>query len=307
LGKSVGAGSTFRFKEGGYPVRSRRKIKVAVVIAALALVAVLLAGCSMDRWAKVEPGEYVVLRSGAATESAAEQAIQKLQVDRDDHLMVLTLVDGSEIVTSFVPRDKREWPAGCPSNLNSTRMEVLEIAEDPLTLGSTTFNHPILVRDCPPDPVRIVLREDGAIVGAGNACPNLEPCIYFAPVSTASLSLTPLPHSPKGYELYSWQAGEARRFTLITGTNRLKRYEEIVSTENIVTEAGWVKLSVQGTENLKAVLNRLRVGEEVTWIGRGWLEAAGVTAGNIQLPGRDVIEEIESHCRRLSVRLQIAD
>lgn len=221
---------------GGRRLISRRKkTPVAMAVMALALAAILLAGCSMYRWAKVDPGEYVILRREVAAERAAEQAIQKLQVDRDSRLLVLTLVDGSEIVTSFVSRDRREWPSGCPSNLNSTRMEVLEIAEDPLAIGAATFRHPILVRDCPPDPIRLVLREDGAIGGAGNACPNLEPCIYFAPGSTASPSPMRLPHSPKGYELYSWQAGDEWRFTLITGTNRLKRYEEIVSTENLVT------------------------------------------------------------------------
>jgi hypothetical protein len=288
-------------------VSCRSEIRVAAVITALVLAGLILAGCSMSRWAQVDPGEYVVLRSGVTAESAAEQAIQKLQVDRGNRLMVLTLVDGSEIVTSFVPRDRREWPSGCPSNLNSTRMEVLEIAADPLTIGSTTVNHPILVRDCPPDPVRLVLREDGAIGGAGNACPNLEPCIYFAPGSTASLSSTPLPHAPKGYELYSWQAGDEWHFTLITGTNRLKRYEEIVSTESVVTETGWAKLSVVGSENLKAMLNRLPRGEEVTWIGDDWLEAVGAPAGSTQLPGWDVIEEIESHCRELGIELQVAD
>jgi hypothetical protein len=117
----------------------------------------------------------------------------------------------------------------------------------------------------------------------------------------------PLPHSPRGYELYSWQEGEEWRNTLITGTNRLKEYEEIVSTENVVTEADWVVLSVGGPENLKAVLNRLPKGEEVTWIGDGWLEAVGGLTGNIQLPGREVIKEIESHCRRLGIQLQVAD
>ncbi len=286
---------------------SRSTIKVSVAVTALALAAVLLAGCSMYRWAKVDPGGYVVLRGGVAADTAAVQRIQKLRIDRDQRMMVLTLVDGSEIASSFVPRDRRAWPSGCPSNLNATRMEVLEIAEDPLTIGATTFSHPILVRDCPPDPVRLVLREDGAIGGAGTAWANLEPCIYFAPGSTASPFPLPLPHSPKGYELYSWQAGGEWRFTLITGTNRLKGYEEIVSAENVVAETDWVKLSVGGTENLKAVLNRLPEGETVTWIGGRWLEAAGAPAGNIQLPGPEMIQEIERHCLDLGARLQVAD
>jgi hypothetical protein len=65
-------------------------------------------------------------------------------------------------------------------------MEVLEIAQDPLTVGATSFSRPIVVRDCPPDPARIVLREDGAIGGAGTACPYPEPCMVFAPAATGS-------------------------------------------------------------------------------------------------------------------------
>ena len=42
----------------------------------------------------------------------------------------------------------------------------------------------------------------------------------------------PLPESLKGYELYSWQAGGEWLFTLTTGTNRIKSFEEITSIEN---------------------------------------------------------------------------
>jgi hypothetical protein len=175
-------------------ISRRKKTTVAVAMMALALAAVLLAGCSMDRWAKVETGEYTVVHDGAAATMTVAPQIQRLDIDRDGGLMVLTLVDGSEIIASFVPRDRTEWPAGCPTNIHSTRMEVLDIVQDPLTIGATSLSRPILVRNCPPDPARIVLREDGAIGGGGTACPYPEPCIYFAPTSTASPFPTPLPH-----------------------------------------------------------------------------------------------------------------
>jgi hypothetical protein len=73
-------------------------------------------------------------------------------------------------------------------------MEVLDIEQDVLTIGDATFNEPVLVRDCPSNPVQVILREDGAIGGAFTACPYPEPCIYFAPSSTASPFPTPLPH-----------------------------------------------------------------------------------------------------------------
>ena len=118
----------------------------------------------------------------------------------------------------------------------------------------------------------------------------------------------PLPHSGKGYELYSWPAeqGEEWQFTLITGTNRLKTLEEIVAAEDTAGESGWVKVSVSGTKALKAVLDQLPRGERVTWIGGEWLEQMGMPAGDIRLPDRDILDEIEGYCRQLGIELSVA-
>lgn len=292
--------------------RKRMATAGLVLGAAVVVVGTLLAGCSADRWTEVEPGTYGVLRDVGVTGGAAAGEIQQLEIDREDGRMVFTLVDGSEITTSFVSRERSEWPAGCPSNIQSTRMEVLEIAEDPLILGSMVFQQPILVRDCPPDPVRIVLREDGTMGGSVTACPHGERCVYFAPGAMPSALGRPLPHSAKGYELYSWETGRGWSFSLMTGTNRLKTYEEIMSgmwipAEDIVTGSEWVALTVQGIEELTALLDRLPRGETVTWRGEGWLEQAGVASGDLQLPGPDVMEEVEAACRDLGLELQIAD
>jgi hypothetical protein len=169
------------------------KVKMATIALAI-LTASVLAGCSTDRWIGVEPGEYVVVnRSGAAYTSALAE-IQKAKIDRDKHLVSFTLIDESEMTVSFVPRDKAAWPPGCPANINATRMEVLDIEEDPLTIGSMTLNNPVLVRECPPDPMRVVLREDGAVGGSGGACAGLNPCIFFEPPPASAL-LTALPPS----------------------------------------------------------------------------------------------------------------
>jgi hypothetical protein len=115
------------------------------------------------------------------------------------------------------------------------------------------------------------------------------------------------PHSMKGYELYSWQEGQEWHFTLITGTNRLKGYEEIVSAANVVTESDWVKLSVQGTESLRTVLKRLPEGETVTWKSGQRLRGAGAPGATLRLPDAELIEEIERYCRPMSVRFQVAN
>jgi len=55
------------------------------------------------------------------------------------------------------------------------------------------------------------------------------------------------------------------------------------------------------------VLSRLPKGETVTWNGDGWLERVGTPKGNIQLPGPEVINEIDSYCHRLAIHLQLAE
>ena len=58
-------------------------------------------------------------------------------------------------------------------------MEVLDIAGGPLLLGELAFENPILVRDCPSEPVRVVLREDGLVGGGGGACLGADNCLLF--------------------------------------------------------------------------------------------------------------------------------
>lgn len=263
------------------------------------LVVCTLAGCSVDRWAGVEAGEYIVARA-----PAAGQAIRGLEIDRDTHVAVFTLADGSEIIASFAPRDRTEWPSGCPANIGSTRMEVLDIEGESLDIGAVTFSDPILVRDCPPDPVQVILRSDGAIGGAGGACAHPNGCIFFRSGATPA----PLPRSMKGYELYGWYAQQEGEwyYTLITATNRLKTWEEITSQEDVVTAEGWVKITVQGVRELEAVLERLPADTSVTWRGPQALERSGTQPGDLALPPESVIDEVKAYCEETGVQLQIA-
>lgn len=131
-------------------------------------------GCSIDRWAEVEPGEYVVIDVHGKF-----NGIEKLLVERESNAITIKFKDGSQVVTTFVPRKKQEWPAGCPSNIGATRMEVLDIENDNLTIGEMTFNNPVLVRNCPPNPNIVIIREDGDIGGSGSACAWPDKCIHF--------------------------------------------------------------------------------------------------------------------------------
>jgi hypothetical protein len=138
-----------------------------------------LTGCSLDRWEKVEAGEYVQTSRQGVSGQVGKEVIQRMEVNRQDRLVTLYLDNGSEVNATFVSREKLDWPAGCPTNLYMTHMEVLDLQVDRLTIGSLSFETPILVRNCPQDPERVVLRSDGEMGGSGTACTYQQECIYF--------------------------------------------------------------------------------------------------------------------------------
>lgn len=112
---------------------------------------------------------------------------------------------------------------------------------------------------------------------------------------TAGLSINDidkLSSSMKGYELYSWQEKGEWHFTLITGTNRIKFIEEIVSDEDIISEVGWIKIHTAGVSEIKAVLTKLQRGENIFWAA-GLMEAVGTSDMVIEHPPKPIIDEIE--------------
>ncbi len=133
-----------------------------------------------------------------------------------------------------------------------------------------------------------------------------EPTETSAPItSTLDFSTLPkqLPSSVKGYELYSWQVGEAWNFTLITGTNRMKAFDEIITPENSVTEDGFVKLSVSGVEDLRKLLTLLPAGEQIVW---GGMDLGGqVPEGTMYLtfPPQEMLDEMKAYCSTLGLTL----
>jgi len=117
---------------------------------------------------------------------------------------------------------------------------------------------------------------------------------------------TPLPHSAKGYELYSWQENHEWHFTLTTGTNRLKSLEEIISNENTVQADGWVKISVQGIDAIQKALSSLPQDEEIFWAGKTWFEQTQVQAGPIMLPPQETIDVIQEYCKQSGLELTVS-
>ncbi len=82
----------------------------------------------------------------------------------------------------------------------------------------------------------------------------------------SSLSET-YPVAFKGYELLSWRYKGDWVFTLMTGTNRAKSFEEILSAENQYSTDALIKITVRGIDDLKVVLGRLPRGEQINWGG----------------------------------------
>lgn len=76
-----------------------------------------------------------------------------------------------------------------------------------------------------------------------------------------------MPKSMKGYELYSWQTDSGWVYTLTTGTNRNKSFEEITAPGNLTDGDGLIKVTVVSIEDLMILLKRLPSGEEVFWSG----------------------------------------
>ncbi len=102
-----------------------------------------------------------------------------------------------------------------------------------------------------------------------------------------------LPHSVKGYELYSWLQDGQWHFTLITGTNRNKTLEEIISSEDIIFEDGWVQIHVEGVDAIKAVLGKLPPGEEILWLARPRAVQTPPSIINFVLPPESTVDNIK--------------
>ena len=112
----------------------------------------------------------------------------------------------------------------------------------------------------------------------------------------------PLPESLKGYELYSWQAGGEWLFTLTTGTNRIKSFEEITSIENKL-EDGFVKVTVNSSDDLVKLIEHLPAGVDLIWSG---INLSGeVEEGTLYFtyPPADIMEKVVKAAAEQGVQL----
>jgi hypothetical protein len=109
----------------------------------------------------------------------------------------------------------------------------------------------------------------------------------------------------KGYEMYSWQDSSQWHFTLITGTNRNKQLEEIISAGNTVSEDGWVKIQVVGVDEIKDALNLIPAGEFVSWSEGQFVLPAEQAVVKLVLPPQDIIDEIKDHAEKCGLDFMV--
>lgn len=147
--------------------------------------------------------------------------------------------------------------------------------------------------------------ETAAPVPAATEAPAGSPETASAEIEPLDLSTLPekLPASMKGYELYSWQSGADWNFTLITGTNRIKSFDEIIASGSSVSGDGFVKISVRGLNDLEKILKLLPAGETIVWGGMDL--GSQVSAGTVYLtyPPQEVIDQVNATCSGLGLTL----
>ncbi len=122
--------------------------------------------------------------------------------------------------------------------------------------------------------------------------------------SGLAIALSPLPHSTKGYELYSWPSDGRWRFALITATNRLKSVAEI--TTGVDKVDGWVRLSADSIEGINQHLRRVPSTDGVFWIGKQARGHSLIPTGPIALPPDEIVDAIKAYCKQLGINLHVS-
>jgi hypothetical protein len=148
------------------------------VVGFILVTAFVLSGCigGMTRSAEIKSGSYVRINRIDVEATPIAVGVNGVVIDRDRRQVTFTLADSSE-VTAPLTAEASKWADGCPTNLYSTRMEMLYLAENELTLESVTFRRPVIVANCPVPPLVITLQEAG---DETEASPDASACQWWA-------------------------------------------------------------------------------------------------------------------------------
>ncbi|KAF0109916.1 MAG: hypothetical protein FD147_1971 [Chloroflexi bacterium] len=101
----------------------------------------------------------------------------------------------------------------------------------------------------------------------------------------------------------SWKSGETWNFTLITGTNREKTFEELMKPGSQITKEDFVKITVTGIEQIKKVIDLMPADEQILW---GGMDLTGqVPEGTVYFtfPPQKLIDELVEYCKNRKITL----
>jgi hypothetical protein len=104
---------------------------------------------------------------------------------------------------------------------------------------------------------------------------------------SAQQGVNGLPHSMKGYEVYSWQARGQWYFSLVVGTNRQKSFQEIAAPRS----------RLRGLAALKRKLDLVPKGEDLIWSARRMPKT--------KLPPKPIVDDITDYCRDRGLNLRV--
>jgi hypothetical protein len=102
----------------------------------------------------------------------------------------------------------------------------------------------------------------------------------------------------KGYELYSWKLKGRWHYSILTGTNRSKTYEDIMLNKS---------LRIVDTA-LKSELKKIPKGGEVFWMSDAPANIEKPKSGqwiDLKMPSRKRIKRIKAYCDRLGIKLKL--
>jgi hypothetical protein len=102
----------------------------------------------------------------------------------------------------------------------------------------------------------------------------------------------------KGYELYSWKLKGRWHYSILTGTNRSKTYEDIMLNKSLRI----------GDTALKSELKKIPKGGEVFWMSDAPANIEKPKSGqwiDLKMPSRKRIKRIKAYCDRLGIKLKL--
>jgi len=110
----------------------------------------------------------------------------------------------------------------------------------------------------------------------------------------------------KGYEIYSWQEDDQWVFKLITGTNRQKSIDEIMSDSEPIQEDSLVNIKIIGVDSLKKTLERVPKDESVFWLTADKMETAASQTNPFGFPSDIMIKDLQLFCEKIGVDLIVS-